>query len=129
MSSAFATIFAVVLYVVAVLPALVMFFRPQLVGPAAITFGLAILGLGLWQTGILEQDLTHPRAARLSPATGADGRCRQIVDLLVEGGVVSRAETGRVIVEEERWAALPAQVQEVARACVNEGATTKTNTD
>ena len=119
MSSSLATTLALLLYVAALAPALVMLARPRLVGPLAAGLGIAVVGLGIWQTGALQPGLTGVPRIAMSAPTANDGRCRQIVDLLVEGGIVQRsAPGGEFTVREERLSQLPKEAQDVARNCL-----------
>lgn len=125
MSSLLATILALLLYVAALTPALAMLARPRLVGPMAAGLGIAVVGLGIWQTGILQPGLTAVPGIAMSPPVANDGRCRQIVDLLIEAGVVREsAQGGEPTVQEARLRQLPPEAQEVARNCLKGAAVT-----
>lgn len=119
MSSSLATILALLLYAAAAIPAVLMLVRPNLAGPLAMSLGFVIAGLGIWQTGIFQPGLTSTKGAMASLPREDQSRCRQIVDLLIEGSVVQKsAQDDALTVREDRWKQLPPEVQEVARNCL-----------
>jgi hypothetical protein len=119
MSPLAATLIALALYVIGFAP-VAWIVRPgmEAKGPG-MAFAAAILVLGVFQTGVFARgSLTSTSIARLVPDQSTLGRCRQVIDVATQAGIVlDAAQPGKMTVKGTIWQQVPSEVRDAIASC------------
>jgi len=119
MSTASATLVVLAIYAIGLAP-VAWAVRPHLAAKwPAIAFSSAIVALGLVQTGLLARSsFTDTAVGSLMPDQSAGGRCREVLDVAKEAGIIlDFSQPGKLSVSQAFWPQIPVDVRDAIVEC------------
>ncbi|MEA1014467.1 hypothetical protein [Sphingosinicella sp. LY1275] len=121
MSTSLVVTIVLAMHVAALAPLALAYWKPRLMTPVLVAYGLPLLGTALYHSGPIFGDQLIEIPEEVLRPTPPATRCGQIIDLL-EGQkvIIDRSAPGRLVVSERLWTPLPPTIHDAVRLCIEQ---------